>query len=612
MAIPLRHSEMVRHRVGKFFVLVTSLYVCLVARLVYLQAIQGGYIRQEAANARSRQIPLTATRGNFLDRNGKPLAVTTHKFMLVADPTLVVDANATADALAKLLHVDANAILKLVQQKSTPKGKPDRYEIIQTEVPPEFVKAFRSITEDKSGDKQTRKSLMGTFLVDRPERTYPAGSEGVHTIGLAQPGEGGRLKGICGMEQSLNETLSGADGFMRAEVDPAGRIIPDTQIERKDPKEGVTVKLTIDATIQHIVETELAKVAAEYRPEGATIIVMDPATGDVLALASSPNFDPNDPQKALSKSLDPLANHALSLFEPGSTLKIITAAAALERGVITPETTFYCGGSYTLGNKQIKCDTHGRGGGHGTVNIRDIIVHSCNVGTAQVGLKLGMTNMEQILRDFNLLDKTGIGLKVDTRGRLGLGAESARNGLGKLGRVAFGQALIVTPLAMATAYAAIANGGVLMKPRLVLSLHDGSGKPMQEFAPEAGRRVVRPETAAILSSLLEGVVTEGTGKGSANIPGYTSAGKTGTAQRVPKGAKSYVRGKYVASFIGFVPAKRPRAAILVLADQPQGGKYYGAQVGAPVFRSIGQQVMAYLKVAPDDPASLGRAARNSQ
>jgi Cell division protein FtsI/penicillin-binding protein 2 len=226
------------------------------------------------------------------------------------------------------------------------------------------------------------------------------------------------------------------------------------------------------------------------------------------------------------------------------------------------------------------------------------------VGTAQVGLKLGMDNMESILRDFNMLDKTGIGLAVATRARSALGAEAGRNGLGKLGRVAFGQSVMVTPLAMATAYATVANKGLLMRPRLVLSWQDANGKTLKSFAPEQVRQVVRPETAAMLSSLLEGVVTDGTGKGSANIPGYTAAGKTGTAQRVPKGARSYVHGKYVASFIGFVPARHPRVAILVLADQPQGGKYYGAQVGAPVFRSIGQQVMTYLKVAPDDPASL--------
>jgi stage V sporulation protein D (sporulation-specific penicillin-binding protein) len=609
MAIPLRQSEMVRHRVEKFFFVIASFYICLVVRLVYLQAIQGGFIRNEAAQARSRKIVLPATRGNFETRDGKPAAVTTHKFMLVADPTIVEDPQGTAAALAKLLGTDSAAILPFVQQKLNANGKPDRYEIIQREVDPEVVKAFKAATEDKKADRRVRKALQGVFLADRPERTYPGGSEGVHVIGMAKPGPDGRLKGSCGLEQSLNTLLAGSDGFMRAEVDPGGRIIPDTQIERNEPTEGVTVRLTIDSTIQHIVETELAKLTAEYRPQGATIVVMDPATGDVLAMASSPNFDPNEP-KALAKSLDPLANHSLSLFEPGSTMKIITAAAALEKGVITPTTTFYCGGRYRLGNREIKCDTHGKAGGHGTVNIRDIIVHSCNVGTAQVGLKLGMDNMEQALRDFNMLEKTGIGLSLDTRGRLGLGAESARNGSGKLGRVAFGQAVMVTPLAMATAYSAIANNGKLMKPRLVLSWQDANGRLIKSFAPEAGKQVVRPETAAMLKSLLEGVVTDGTGKGSANIAGYTCAGKTGTAQRVPKGARSYVSGKYVASFIGFVPAKQPRVSILVLADQPQGGKYYGAQVGAPVFRSIGQQVMTYLKVAPDDPGSLSRVASN--
>lgn len=605
MAIPLRQSEMVRHRVEKFFFFMAAIYVCLIARLVYLQALEGGYMRNEAAMARSRQIPLPATRGNIVDRNGKPLAVTTHKYMLVADPTMVKDANLTALAVGRILGIDATAVLPMVTKKLNAQGKPDKYEIIQRELDPLAIKAFKAATEDKNADKKARKMLEGVFLVDKPERTYPGGSEGVHAVGMAQPGDGGRIKGVCGIEQALDERLSGADGIMRAEVGPAGGLIPDTQVDRQEPTEGVTARLTIDVTIQHIVETELAKLALEYKPEGATIVVLEPSTGDVLAMASAPNFDPNDPKKTFSKgNLEPMANHALSLYEPGSTMKIITAAAALEHGAIKPDTRFYCGGRLKIGNREVKCDMHGKGGGHGDVNIRDIVVHSCNVGTAQVGLKVGMDNMEQMLRDFNMLDKTGIGLSLDTRGRLGLGNEAGRNGAGKLGRIAFGQSVMVTPLAMASAYAAVANKGLLMKPRLVMSWQDANGKVIQNIPTEQVRQVVRPEIAATLASYLEGVVTEGTGKGSANIPGYTCAGKTGTAQRVPKGAKSYVAGKYVASFIGFVPAKHPRVTILVLADQPKGGKYYGAQVGAPVFKSVGQQIMTYLKVAPDDPSSL--------
>jgi stage V sporulation protein D (sporulation-specific penicillin-binding protein) len=608
MAIPLRQSEMVRGRIEKFFFCVAALYICLVARLVYLQAVQGAYIRQEAADARSRRIPLPATRGSVVERNGKPLAVTTHKYMLVADPTMVKEPEATAVAVSKVLGLDAMTVLSKLERKTTPTGKPDKYEVLVKELDPALVKAFKEATESKQADRKLRKLLQGVFLADRPDRTYPMGSEAVHTVGTARRGDDGRIRGISGIEQSLNEELGGRDGYMLAEVDPAGRFIPDTQVERYEPQEGVTVRLTLDATIQHIVETELAKCMEEYSPVGATIIVQDPATGDVLASASAPGYDPNNP-KSLNGSLAPLANHAFSLYEPGSTLKLVTAAGALNTGAVDPATTFTCGGHMQIGKRDVNCVSHGGRSAHGQVTVRDILIHSCNVGTAQVGLRLGMERMRQTLEDFNLLDKTGIGLAVDTRGRLGLGDEAGRNGIGKLGRVAFGQAVMVTPMAIASAYSAIANKGLLMRPRLVLSWQDANGKTIKTFQPERIRQAVRPDVAAALASDLEAVVTEGTGKGSANIPGYTCAGKTGTAQRVPEGARTYVRGKYVASFVGFVPAKNPRVTILVLVDQPQGGKYYGAQVGAPVFRSIGQQIMTYWKVPPDDPASLARVAR---
>jgi stage V sporulation protein D (sporulation-specific penicillin-binding protein) len=598
MAVLVPRTQLVRHRIERFFLIVALLYIALVARLVYLQAIRGAYYRNKAANMRAQEIPLVAQRGDLVDRDGKPLAVTTHIGTVVCDPTLVKDPAKAAAALAPYVEMTPEKILPLISPQKMKNGKNDRYVIVKEGLPAEIADSLRqAITEHG-------KDLAGLSLQEKPDRTYPAGRESVHVVGMVKPGADSKPLGVMGMEKSLDNVLRGNDGYMKAEVDARRRVIPDTQQERKDSRDGYTVKLTIDQTIQHIAESELAKCCELYKPEGATAIVLDPKTGEVLALASYPSFDPQT-KAELQKSAEPLSNHALSLYEPGSTLKILTAATALDNNIITTSSTFYCGGSLQVGKKQIKCVMHhGEGRGHGTETITDIIRHSCNVGTAQVGMKLGMDLMEQCLRDFNMLENTGVGLPADNHGRLGLGAEAQRNSLSKVARVAFGQAVMVTPMALASAYAAIANGGLMMKPHMVLAYQDSNGKTVKEFKPEKLRQVVKPSTAAELNRILQAVITSGTGKGSANIPGYTVAGKTGTAQKVGKGEKSYSRSKYVASFIGYVPANNPKAVILVLVDEPKGGKIYGAQIAAPVFQAIGQQTMWYLKVPPDDPASL--------
>jgi stage V sporulation protein D (sporulation-specific penicillin-binding protein) len=600
MAIPIRQQAIIKQRVEKFFLIVVVFYVGLIGRLVYLQAINGGYYREKAAKLREQEIPLQAQRGAILDRDGKPLAVTTYTGILVCDPTLVKEPAKTAATVAALVGATPSEILPLVSRKVMPNGKQDRHVIIREGLSPDVVEAIRKARADKS----LRKSLEGLALDEHAERSYPAGRDAVQIVGLTMPDKTGKAKGALGLEQSYDSVLRGVDGFMRAEVDARRRVIPDTQRERKDHEDGLDVRLTLDSTVQHIAETELEAGCKEANPVGATVIVMDPKTGDILAMASAPSFDPQD-RSALANPAEPQLNRALSLYEPGSTLKILTAAAALDSKIITPSTKFYCNGRLPIGKKTINCVLHGAAEryGHGEETILEIMEHSCNVGTAQIGIKVGLEHMAQSLTEFGLMDKTGLNLPTDTRGRLGLGEEAQRGGAAKVARVAFGQSVMVTPLGLATAYASIANDGVLMKPRLVQLFRDQTGKVVRRFAPEKVRQVISPQTAADLKTLLRAVVVSGTGKNCA-VPGYTVAGKTGTAQKVGKGARGYSSGKYVASFIGFLPVSNPRAVIFVVMDEPRSGSYYGAQAAGPVFQRIAQQLMWYWKVTPDDPSTL--------
>lgn len=599
MAIPFRQQDQVKQRIERFFVLVAACYIVLIGRLVYLQAIQGGYFRARAESLREQKIPLRAQRGDILDRDGKPLAVTTHVGMLVCDPTLVKDPSTTGTLLATLLNTPPADMIALMSPRLMPNGKPSRNVIVLERLDPDQMRVVR----EAKGRKKDARLLEGLNILEKTERRYPAGSDTVHVVGLLTGSVGDRMKGGMGLEQTCDRVLQGADGYVQTEVDPRRRPIPDTQQVRVDAANGRDVRTTLDSAIQHIAESELEKACKEYLPDSAAAIVLDPKTGDVLAMVSYPTFDP-EARSQMAGPNEPAMNRALTPYEPGSTLKILTAAGALESGAITTSTTFHCDGHLPLGNKTIKDAEHGKGGGgHGDADIRKIIAESCNICTAQIGMKLGLKRMEQCLLSFGMLDKTGIELTADQRGTLGEIPGGQRGDTYKVARVAFGQSVMVSPLALTSAYGCIANNGTLVPPRLVMAHQDTSGKTVKQFAPREGRQVIKPETAAILKSLLEEVILSGTGKNTANVPGYRAAGKTGTAQKVVRGVRGY-SGQFIASFIGFLPASDPKAVIYVMMDNPKGGKHYGSQVAAPVFKSIGQQLMWYWKVTPDDPASL--------
>ncbi len=598
MAIRLRQQDFVRIRIERLFWLIALCYIALVARLVYLQVIRGEYYLGRANTVRTQTIPVKSVRGGLFTRTDEPLAVTIHKSQLVCDPTLVQDSDVTARTIAELCKVGVDRIRPLVSKgKPLPNARPRRHVVLIDDLSPDAAEAMRHARKARG----FRAHLKGISIVERAERSYPSRNEAVHVTGFLVPDAKGNLVGMSGLERSLDQVLDGTDGHFRAEVDARGRVIPATEVERIPVAHGVDARLTLDSTVQHIAQTELSKCTDKHKPLGATAIVLDPKTGDVLAMVSYPDFDPIS-RNGLKQNPNALMNRAISLYEPGSTLKVVTVAAALEEKLVTPNTVLNCGGTFQIGRRSVKCALHGGSRAHGAVSMRRLVEDSCNVASAQLGIKLGMEGLNEHLTRFGLLEQSGVGLPYEMRGRLGFGADALEGGNPKAARVAFGQAVMVTPLGLAAAYGAIANGGELHRPRLIQDYLDSAGRPLRRETHTSPRRVVSAETADLVRSYMEAVVTDGTGK-VAKVPGYTVGGKTGTAQKVVAGQKGYAGGKYVASFIGFLPAQNPQAVIAVVVDEPKGA-YYGAQVAAPVFQRIAQRLMWYWKVPPDDPAAL--------
>lgn len=594
-------------------VAIVGMFGALLGRVAYLQLRAPAYLSL-TKKERSRPVPFDATRGSILARDNSLLSETTTHSTLICDTTQVKSGPDTAREVSTITGIPYEEALADVRP-DLPGRRCPRNVTVCADLSPAAIGTLHQRMDRRGGDKL----LTGLSLRNFPVRTYPLGRDCAHAVGFATPIEKPRAGGgpdwkktyigRMGIEQGLDSVLAGKDGFTVADRDIRQRKIPHTEHLVQRGSNGLNVRLTIDPMAQHIAAAELERCCERYHPINGTVIVMDPQTGDILALASWPSFDPATRQGLEHK--EAYTNYALRLYEPGSTMKALAVAGALSMGIISPSTVLECGGELQVNDRTIRCQSHGSSGtvGHGAVTPGDILTVSCNVGAARIGLMTGYPRLRKWLSDLGFFTRTGVGLPGDCRGRDGFGSTNERDQRGKVARVAFGQSISVTPLAMTAAYAAIANGGTLMQPRLVQDYQDGQGRIVQAFAPHTVRRVLTPELAGQLRGMLRRVVTEGTGKGT-QIPGYTSAGKTGTAQKVHQGVKGYARDAHIASFIGFVPAEKPRAVITVVLDEPHGA-YYGAEVAGPAFQHVASQLMYYWNVPPDDPASLNVRRRST-
>ncbi len=571
-------------------------YAAIVIRLFSLQCIHGREMRVRAEEVCSRRIELASHRGNILDCKGRPLAVNLYCGTAGFDPGVIrPDVSGAQSAqqrmqrissaltqTASLLHVSTQHLQTIVQNALS--SEPRTHS--------RWVPVCSGLTMQQAAAlKQLHP--FGFGVEDGMERLYPDGMDAAQVIGFLGPNGNGQ----AGLEWGCNKWLTGHNGFARVEADANNREIPGTLQALKPARDGMTVCTTLDADAQRIATAAAKKIMAEFHPKGVSITIVSPSTGDIKAMVSLPAFNANPiagsggkrPPIALQSMQDRCAG---SIYEPGSTIKAFTLSYALDRDFIAPGTTFYCSGRFPIGRHAIHC---AKGEIHGVVNAAKILRVSCNIGAAQVGLRMGGRNLQEAFTTFGLFSTPSLPLPGVERGHWSFDFSAMRYSAAKTARAAFGQAVTTTPLALAMGYAALANKGVLMQPRLVTDLQQG-GTVVRNFPPVQVRRAVSADTAQEVMQMLEGVVTNGTGT-SAALPGYTVAGKTGTASL-------YRPGAYTGSFIGIVPASAPRVVILVTVRDPEPPHYYGAEVAAPAFQSIAAQLMAIWHVPQDDPNNL--------
>jgi cell division protein FtsI/penicillin-binding protein 2 len=537
----------------------------LAARLAQVQVVMADRLREMALRQQIATLSIAPHRGRILDRNGRPLAINVEMASIYAVPALIDDPRAFAAAIAPAVGESPAEIHRRLA------GSGKYFAWVARKVKPEVVARVKALG---LGDQ------VGFLTEDR--RAYPNGSLAAHALGFV----GIDNQGLGGIELAYDETLRGRAGSAVAERDGVGRLLMETRRIVEAPQNGSDLVLTIDQVIQHITERELDKALGQTRAKRGLVLVLDPRSGEVLALASRPLFDPNAGGAARPEQW---LNRALAVtYEPGSTFKVFLTAAALDAGAVKPEERFLCNGSLRVGSHVIR-DAHGP---HGWQSVSDMVKNSCNVAAAQVATRLGKDAFYRYIRAFGFGSATGIDLPGEVQGLVPSTMEWRGPGLQTIG---FGQGIGTTALQMVAASTAFANDGRLVRPRVVRAVRDPDGRVVRAMGTERLEQVVTPTTARAVLRMMTLVVDGGTGTQAA-IDGYAVAGKTGTAQK-PSPSGGYDPDRFVASFLGIAPANAPRLAVLVVLDEPEGA-YYGGAVAAPVFREIASQALWYLRVPP--------------
>ena len=563
-------------RVKSLFYALLLIAVFLSWRLADVQLIKGPVYAKEALAQRSDTVEVFARRGSILDRDGNVLVRSLPSESVYAVPHDLGDADQTIAQLQRTVGKIDKATAALLHDRHL-----------------QFVWIARKIPHDEA-DKVQALDLPGVAVIeeDTGRRVDVAGKSASTILGFVGIDE----NGLSGLEYTFDNLLKGSSGRVTIEADQFGRPIPFGQQRTiKAARPGLSLQLTIDSYLQFVTEAALEKQVKAYHARSGTAIVMDPYTGEVLAMANLPHYDPNAYWKF---SADNYRDRAVQdAYEPGSTFKLVTAAAAIDSGKVGLTQRFNAIGPLEVGGRRIYNAVDGLTPDPAGDTLETIIADSLNVGTANVALHIGGRTFYDMERRAGFGDPTQIGLAGENPGIVPQPSEWSGSSLATM---SFGQGVSVTPIAMARYYAAIANGGLLMRPRILRSILDAQGNTIYAYPPEIERRVFSQKTAAILRRFLRSVVVRGTGNPSAQIPGYTTAGKTGTAQMVENG--EYEPGAYVASFIGMVPYEHPRYVIYVKVEKPQGA-IYGSIVAAPAFVEIAKAAMLHAGVLPQIPAS---------
>jgi cell division protein FtsI (penicillin-binding protein 3) len=547
----------IERRIGLLFAGFLLCFLLIAGRAFWLQGVQGAKLASEAVSQQTQSVPLPSLRGSLLDRRGNPLAVSEDAATIFAVPQEVESPARTAEKLAPILGLPESEVLQEVTAETT-------YSALAHEVDLPTAKRI------------ARLELPGIGQDPDSRRTYPQGELAAQVIGAV----GSENQGLTGLEAGEDSVLGGSDGERRIVTDAKGEPIRlETVSEAKD---GEDIQLTVDPAIEAKTEQVLAEVGETYSPRGATAIVMDPRNSQILAMA---NWPPVDPADLSSASAEDLLNRATGFtYEPGSTFKAFTVAAALEEGLVTPETTFTLPPQLQVADRTIE-DAEARP--TVTLSVAQILAQSSNVGAVTVGMELGERRFSHWIDRFGFGRPTGVQFPAEERGIVPKLDEYSGSTIGNL---PMGQGLSVTPMQMIAGYQAIADGGILHRPQLIERVGD---EAVQE---PRGHRVISAEVAAQVREMLEGVLAPGGTASEVSVPGYTLAGKTGTAQVAENG--TYSETKYVASFIGFAPAQDPKLLVSVMVDEPQG-EIYGGSVAAPAFGKIAEFALPYLGVAPE-------------
>jgi stage V sporulation protein D (sporulation-specific penicillin-binding protein) len=542
---------------------VTAALLFLLFRLFWIQIVWGGELRRQAEEFRTQNVVLQPHRGNIYDCHRNEMVTSIPAFSVYVPPAKTKELRALADRIAPLLEMEPASV----------------YRKISTEKSFVWVKHKVDL---ETAERLKKLDLEGVGLIEGSKREYKQGNMAAHVLGFV----GDDSQGLTGLERNYDSELRGIPGWLAVESDATGQPVPQAVKRVYPSRPGHSLILTIDQTIQYFVERELDRLMSTYQPAQATILVMEPETGEVLAMGSRPTFDP-ERWNTVSQKVWEGNTATLYNYEPGSTLKMFVAAAALEEGAVKESDGFYDPGFIKVNGRRINC---WKREGHGHQTFAQAVENSCNVVFMQVGRKLGKERLYKYLRGFGFGSPTGIDLPGEETGVLKPQEKTIDLDLATM---CIGQSIAVTPVQLLTAVCAIANGGRLMKPHLVEAVLDDAGRVSRQVKPQVVRQPISSDTARRLSSMLEKVVLEGTGK-SAQVEGYRIAGKTGTAQ-VP-GPGGYVEGKYVASFAGFAPLDDPRVAVLVVMAEPKGGKYHGGEIASPAFQTIMRDTLVYLGI----------------
>ncbi len=546
------------------------------ARLVYLQVTKHEEYTALAAQRHVNRQTIFAPRGTIVDSRGEILAVSEPLKTVIVDGSHITDPARVAATIADLLEMPVAE----VQQKIT---TPRRYLILKKEVTEQVaVEIAQRLQKEK---------LRGIYFEQDSRRVYPNGPMLSHVLGFMNR----EHDGVQGIELTMNRYLRGNDGFRFIERDRLGREIVPYRGQERPARPGYNARLTVDMALQNIVEEELQTAYKKYSPELACAIMMEPQTGRILAMANYPNFDPNSPGTSEPKAMKNCS--IINLVEPGSTFKIVTAAASLNDNDVSLSTIIPCeGGRFHYAGKVLRDHGHGP---FPDLSVADILVKSSNIGVAKLAMKMGENRFYEYIRGFGFGERTGIALPGEIPGIVHSPYSSGWSKI-SITRIPMGQGVAVTPLQMVAAMSAIANGGNLMMPQIVDEIFDDEGKQVVPFAPSVVRQVVSTETTNKVKLALNDVVSQrGTAK-MANVPGFSVAGKTGTAQKANERG-GYYDNRYVVSFIGFMPVEEPKFVILVLLDDAKvpSNLNYGGTLAAPVFAKIAERSARHLGLQPD-------------